>query len=237
MATKPKSKLAYLSYDQIQPRIESGELDQYDLVYEKNQRILYMIDKDKNVIPISSRLVSYESEQEAIADLNNRTDTYPGQVINVLNDGMYIPYVVNKNNDNEYYITSIAEICEYTDYNKLSNVPIINIIANAGDNLVLSELNDGYYNILGTFKISPIDSTTHIVTSSVLYVIKHRGGNSYVRPLDSIDNELYIVDAQGETSTTIVPTMDEVKDEIIAEIEEYITKNMATSEDVDSLFD
>lgn len=230
---KPKSKLAYLSYDQIQPRIESGELDQYDLVYEKNQRILYMIDKDKNVIPISSRLVSYQSEEEAIVDLNNRTDTYSGQVINVLNDGMYIPYVVNKNNDNEYYITSIAEICEYTDYNKLSNVPITNIIANVEDNLVLSELSDGYYNVLGTFKISPIESTTHIVTSPVMYVIKHRGSDVYVRPLDSIENELYIVDSQGEIGQTIIPTMDEVEDEI----ENYITRSLATTDDVDSLFD
>ena len=116
--------------------------------------------------------------------------------------------------------------------NDLQNIPIQNIVANAEDNLILSELTDGYYNILGTFKISPNDPTSHIVTSPVMYVIKHRGSDVYVRPLDSIENELYIVDTDGEISQTIIPTMDEVKEEI----QDYIIKNLATTDDIDSLF-
>ena len=244
MATKPKSKLAYLSYDQIQPRIETGELDQYDLVYEKNQKILYMIDKDKNVVPISSRLVSYQSEEEAIVDLNNRTDTYPGQIINVLVDGKYEPFTVNYNNLTESYI--ITPINSFiASYNDLQDIPIINMV---GDTEIdISLLSDGYYRIIGNYILSANDPTHRMTTKYILFAVEHviEEGNEvvYISEITGKRVKRYIVDSTtiiedvyvlaSELEQTIIDTLDENVDKNISR---YIDDNHASSTDISDLF-
>lgn len=230
---RPRGRQAYLNYDQIQPFIEAGKLDQYDEIFCKDRNIKVYIDKDLNPREIKSTNDVFNSEEDALESLNAlSSDWFAGQLIAIRADGEYLAYTVNYNSETQKYSITPIDNC-IVDYNDLQNIPIQNKVANAEDNLVLSELSDGYYNVLGTFKISPIESTTHIVTSPVMYVIKHRGSDVYVRPLDSIENELYIVDSQGEIGQTIIPTMDEVEDEI----ENYITRSLATTDDVDSLFD
>ena len=120
---KPKSKLAYLSYDQIQTKIDQGLLDEYDLIFEKNSHEMIILDKDKNIVPIKSRIDAYQSESDAITALNNNTDTYVGQIINILEDGKYVPFSVNSNaSTGVYYITRVG----VNDYNELLNKPITN---------------------------------------------------------------------------------------------------------------
>ncbi|MBR2246572.1 MAG: hypothetical protein IJ880_06055 [Bacilli bacterium] len=108
---KPKSKLAYLSYDQIQGKIDGGILDEYDMIFEKNQKIFYILDKDKNVIPVGARLDSYQSVSDAISALNTKTDTYVGQIVSIITNGEYIPYSVNYNSSTgSYYVVKVIQM-------------------------------------------------------------------------------------------------------------------------------
>lgn len=241
---KPKSKLAYLSYDQIQPKIESGELDQYDLVYEKNQKILYMIDKDMNIVPISSRLVSYESEQEAIVDLNSRTDTYSGQIINVLVDDKYEPFTVNYNNLTESYI--ITPINSFiASYDDLQDIPIINMV---GDTEIdISLLSDGYYRIIGNYILSVNDPTHRMTTKYILFAVEHvvEEGNEvvYISEITGKRVKRYVVDSTTITEDVYVLASEmteaidhEMDDKIDGYIDNYVNTHEASQEDINDMF-
>ena len=242
---KPKSKLAYLSYDQIQPRIDSGQLDQYDLIYEKSQHLLYIIDKDMNIVPVTSRIDSYQSEASAIEALNSKTDTYEGQIVNILINGKYIPYTVNKDSSavvDTYYVTRIG----IDDYNDLINKPVENIVAT--QEVILSELDDGIYSLVGNYRISDQDTTHRMITSKE-FVIKETATDE-----DNIEY-IHITEISGKSIKNYICTDvnliedryvlfselgNEVEDIIQVEvpqmIDEYVQTNQATDEDIENLF-
>ena len=227
---KGRENVFYLNYDNIQPYINDGTINAYDEILTRDRGIKYFIDGNMNIIEVKSRNYIYNSEADALAALANETTGYlAGQLIAIKDGDIYQAYTISYANG-QY---SIAKVCEgIIDYNRMENIPIQNKIANAQDNLVLSELSDGYYNVLGTFKISPIESTTHIVTSSVLFSIKHQGSDVYIRPLDAVDNEIYKVDVNGDIDTKEIPTMDQVENEI----DNYVDTNSATQADIENLF-
>lgn len=240
---KPKSKLAYLSYDQIQPRIDSGQLDQYDLIYEKSQHLLYIIDKDMNIVPVKSRIDSYQSEASAITALNSKTDTYEGQIVNILVDGKYIPYSVNKDVTTErFYIKRIG----IDDYNDLINKPIENIVAN--EEVVLTELDDGVYSLVGNYRISELDETHRMTTSKELFI------KETVTDEDNIEY-IHITEIGGKSIKNYICTNvsfiedryvlfselgDKVEDIIQAEvpqmISDYVADHKASETDIQNLF-
>ena len=240
---KPKSKLAYLSYDQIQPRIDSGQLDQYDLIYEKSQHLLYIIDKDMNIVPVTSRIDSYQSEASAIEALNSKTDTYEGQIVNILVSGNYIPYSVNKDATTErFYIKRIG----IDDYNDLINKPIENIVAN--EEVVLTELDDGVYSLVGNYRISELDETHRMTTSKELFI------KETVTDEDNIEF-IHITEIGGKSIKNYICTNvsfiedryvlfselgDKVEDIIQAEvpqmISDYVADHKASETDIQNLF-
>lgn len=184
--TKPKSKLAYLSYDQIQPKIDNGILDEYDMIFEPQQKIFYILDKEKNIIPAGSRLDSYQSVSDAETALNTKTNTYVGQIVSILTNGEYIPYSVNLNSSTgTYYVVKV----DTDDYDNLINKPIENIVAN--DEVILSNLDDGFYSLVGNFRISNLD-TTHRIATTKEFIIKQTATNE-----DNIVN-VYITEISGK---------------------------------------
>ena len=240
---KPKSKLAYLSYDQIQTKIDQGLLDEYDLVFEKNEHILYILDKEKNIVPVKSRIDSYQSEESAIIALNSKTDTYEGQIVNILVDGKYIPYSVNKDsNTGNYFVTRIG----IDDYNDLINKPIENIVAN--EEVILSELDDGIYSLVGNYRISDLDETHRMITSKEFFI------KETVTDEDNIEF-IHITEIGGKSIKNYVCTDvsfiedryvlfselgDEVEDIIQAEvpqmISDYVADHKASEADIQNLF-
>lgn len=55
-----------------------------------------------------------------------------------------------------------------TDYNQLSNRPVINL---TGDNVVISQLTTGVYNIKGTWKITEDDEVRSSADDDLFYVL------------------------------------------------------------------
>ena len=240
---KPKSKLAYLSYDQIQVKIDAGLLDEYDLIFEKAEYQLYILDKDKNIVPVKSRIDAYQSEADAVSALNNKSDTYEGQIINVLEDGEYIPYTVNKNSSTgRFYVRKIND----RDYDSLKNVPIINITAN--NEIILSELDNGFYTLVGSYRFSESDVTHRMTSVKKYFVVNHLldddnntithitefSGTSIMKYICS-DNEFiedrYVLSSELEND--VIEILD-VKVPVM--IDKYVATHEATQEDIQNLF-
>lgn len=57
-----------------------------------------------------------------------------------------------------------------TDYNQLSNRPVINL---TGDNVVISQLTTGIYNIKGTWKITDDDKIRGSEDDDLFYVLNN----------------------------------------------------------------
>ena len=244
-SVKPKSKLAYLSYDQIQTKIDQGLLDEYDLIFEKNEHVLYILDKEKNIVSVTSRIDSYQSEASAITALNSKTDTYEGQIVNILINGKYIPYTVNKDSSavvDTYYVTRIG----IDDYNDLINKPVENIVAT--QEVILSELDDGIYSLVGNYRISDQDTTHRMITSKE-FVIKETATDE-----DNIEY-IHITEISGKSIKNYICTDasfiedryvlfselgNEVEDIIQLEvpqmIDDYVVSHEATDEDIRRLF-
>ncbi len=242
---KPKSKLAYLKYEQIQPYIDSGKLDQYDTIFIVDTKEWAIIDKDLNIVPITSRIDSYQSEASAITALNSKTDTYEGQIVNILVDGKYVPYTVNKDSSDvvgTYYVTRIG----IDDYNDLINKPVENIVAT--QEVVLTELADGIYSLVGNYRISDQDTTHRMITSKE-FVIKETATDE-----DNI-KYIHITEISGKSIKNYICTDvnfiedryvllseigNEVEDIIQLEvpqmIDDYVGTHEATDEDIKNLF-
>lgn len=240
---KPKSKLAYLSYDKIQEKIDAGILDEYDLIFEKDSHELYVLDKDKNIVPVKSRIDSYQSEASAIEVLNSKTDTYEGQIVNILVSGECTPYSVNKDATTErFYIKKIG----IDDYNNLINKPIENIVAN--EEVILSELDDGVYSLVGNYRISDQDTTHRMITSKE-FVIKETATDE-----DNIEY-IHITEISGKSIKNYICTdvnfiedryvllselgnkvEDIIQLEVPQMIEDYVETHSASTEDIQNLF-
>lgn len=231
MASMPKSKLGFFStYDILLTKIEANKVDAYDMCYVKQTNTFYILDKDLNPIEFKSRLYVYESTAEALEDINSRTDTYAGQVICVYTGDRYVPYVVNETSGT-YGISRVG----IDNYDELQNKPIQNITADAGDGLILSDLEDGYYSIVGTYRISEGDATVHIASSKTLFVVKHGQDYTYVRSLDAMNEEIYKIDALGTITTDAIATVDTVEEFVEDYVEDFVKDYVDThiDEDID----
>lgn len=243
---KPRGKQAYLNYNQIQSYIDQNLLDSYDEVFAKDRGIKYYIDDNHNIVEIKSTNDVFNSELEALTKLNSLgSDYYVGQIISIKSDEEYIGYIVNYNTTTKQY--SIAKICDrMIDYNKLENIPIINIVAN--DPIVLSDLDDGYYSIVGSYQISPDDTTHRIATSKVSFIIEHdvdkdNNAITYITEQKSKRIKHYIA-KEGEliedgyvlASDLEQEIIDVIDDNVDKNISEYVDNNQATSDDISNLF-
>ena len=175
MAAVKRGKQAYLMSNEIQAKINDGTLDQYDTVFTKDTKEIVYIDKDKVPHSTKSKFDVYSNETIANTTINTLSYTYEGQIVMVFTelDGIK-PCVVNLNADtNQYYVIPVnsGHSQMIVDYNNIENVPILNIVADT--EIVLSNLADGYYSIVGSYQISPDDATHRISTSRILFTIEH----------------------------------------------------------------
>lgn len=241
--TKPKSKLAYLSYDQIQPKIDAGLLDEYDLIFDKNSHEMLILDKDKNIVPVKSKIDSYQSVSDAETALNAKTDTYVGQIVNILTDGEYIPYSVNLDSSaGSYYVTRVG----INDYNDLINKPIINIIAD--NEVVLTDLDDGFYTLIGNYRICDLDTTHRMAAAQKYFVIEsllddnnntitHITEISGSRVFKYICSDTEFVEDRYILASEIEGNVDEVLDrEFDDRADNYVANHQATNQEIIDLF-
>ena len=82
-----KSKIGFGNLGKIGEVIKSGLLDEYDIVFTKDSNEIVFIDPDKNQMRVKAR-IEYDNAKDALAD------GYKGQIVTVLEDGVYKPYIV-----------------------------------------------------------------------------------------------------------------------------------------------
>lgn len=242
---KPKSKQGYLNFDQIQAYIDSGKLDQYDVIYAIDRKTWNIIDKDLNIVPIISRIDNYQSEEDAVNAINNRTDTYSGQIINVFIDGKYIPYVVNEDENNIFYITCVSTSADDYNYDSLYNKPIENIVADV--EVILSELDNGAYTLLGNYRLCDVDITHRSTAIKKYFIIEHdieNGDNvTFITEISgkntlrySCYDDRFIEDRYVLASELGNEVEDILDEELPGRIDDYIQNNQASQQDIDNLF-
>lgn len=179
MGTQRGIKYAYIDDSEIQERINSGELDPYDIIFAKQSHTQYIVKPDLTLFDITGKLYSFNSISEANEILNSQTNTYQGQLVSIYSDSLqvYQGYIVNKNETGTFYVTPLWESGGESDYNALQNIPIANLV---GDGIILSTKDTGLYKVVGSYKISPYDEEMRIATNAMLFFVEK---NTYVKEI------------------------------------------------------
>lgn len=177
-------KYAYLNYDDIQKRIESGEIDQYDIVFTKDTHEQYFIKDDLSLLRITSKIYRFGSIIEAEETLNKNTDTYAGQIVAIAKDNTYSGYIVNRSND-RYTVNLLSDDRKPIDYDSINHRPIVNKIGTQDDNLIIGDLDNGIYSVTGVYKIFNEYPTLFTVSSNHLFLVEKSDDISYVKDISA----------------------------------------------------
>jgi len=245
-ATKTKVKFGYLFYDDMLTKIESGELNEYDIVFSKDKFVTYLISEELEPIELRARVYIYNSVDEAMVALNQNTDTYIGQIVSILDGDTYRGYIVNEN-VNGYIITPLYENPKSIDYNKLGNRPIENHMGTLDNPIIVEELLSGIYKIKGQYKILDNEETVYLSVDGDLFLVEVSETEKLIKRFtkDSIydfvitDNEIkkkvYVTDdyltSRGYTTTGYIDSKvlaleESIKVDIQGYVEDIITEKV-----------
>lgn len=174
-----RAKWAYLSYDSIQTKIDEGVLDAYDIIYTKDSHENVIISPDLEIWSVRSRIYVFNSVEEANTQLNINTDTYIGQIVSVIVEDKCKGYIVNKDALGNYYVDKLT--IDDIDYNTLGNRPIINLIGDFDNPIIIDKLDAGIYNVKGQYKISNLIETIYLSASSVLIMVEKDENDIHIK--------------------------------------------------------
>ena len=99
-----RAKNGYMRYASIATKIQSGEIDAYDVIYTTDTHENYVISPDLEPWVVRSRVYVFDSVEEANTQLNANTDTYVGQIVSVIVEDKCKGYIVNKDALGNYYV-------------------------------------------------------------------------------------------------------------------------------------
>lgn len=103
---KNRIKYAYKNHDEIQNAIDIGQLDAYDIIITKDTHEQFQVQEDLSYIPITSRIYTFPTIENAENYIKTSSDKYNGQIISVLDGDIFHPYMVNQIGDN-YFINKL----------------------------------------------------------------------------------------------------------------------------------
>lgn len=118
---KEAMKFGYGNLSNIDSAIESGKIDERDLVLTKDTSELFYIKDDKSKQVIRPRVLTFNSVEEATTGINQNSDTYAGQPISIKNasDGKYYPYTVQQGESAftvEQIVTTMSNGMTWTEF-------------------------------------------------------------------------------------------------------------------------
>lgn len=174
-----RAKWAYLPYDSIQPKIDEGILDQFDVIYTSDSHENLIITPDLTLWSVRSRIYTFDSVADANTALNTNTDTYKGQIVSILNGDKYTAYVVNQDSNDVYFATALS--ADNIDYNTLGNRPIENLVGTLDVPIMIDGLNTGMYKVKGQYKISSTDITTYLSTDGDLFIVEISATEKFIK--------------------------------------------------------
>lgn len=197
-----RAKWAYLPYDSIQPKIDEGILDQFDVIYTSDSHENLIITPDLTLWSVRSRIYTFDSVADANTALNTNTDTYKGQIISILNNDKYSAYIVNQDPNGVYFATALS--AENIDYNTLGNRPIENLVGTLDTPIMISSLDTGMYKVKGQYKISATDITTYLSTDGDLFIIEESDTDKLIKRFTKDTIQDYMISDSGVERKTYI---------------------------------
>ena len=179
--TDTRAKFGFLAYDDMLSRIAEGVIDQYDIVFSKDKKQVFIINENLEPIAMHSKVYVYESVEKANEELNTNTDTYEGQIVSILNGDVYYGYIVNKDEKGSYYVKPLYEHAEPIDYDTLGNKPIENKVGTFNTPIILADLPTGIYNICGKYKVTANDEKEYLTGERRLALVNNMGTTSTIK--------------------------------------------------------
>ena len=240
-----RAKFGYLNYEDMLLKISEGTLDQYDIVFGKDTKEVYIITEDLEPKAMHSKVYVFESVVKAEEELNNSTDTYAGQIVSILSGNVYVGHIVNKGTDGKFSVTPLNESSESLDYDTLGNKPIENKMGTYDVPVILSELNTGIYNVFGKYKVTPTDETEYLTGERRLTIVNNMGSTVTIKMMatDGIMNfvisggniisdkyitESYLTGKGYTTESYIDEKIQELELVSRKEVDEYVTTHVET---------
>lgn len=249
-----RAKWAYLSYDSIQPKIDEGILDQFDVIYTSDSHENLIITPDLTLWSVRSRIYVFNSVEDANIQLNINTDTYIGQIVSIIIDEVCKGYIVNKDREGSFYVEALT--ADNIDYNTLGNRPVENLVGTLDEPVIITELNSGTYKIKGQYKISDDYGTVFLSSDGDLFLTEKTSTENRIKRItkDTIqdfvisDSDIvkrtYITDEYltgcGYTTTEYVDNKVLALEESIREdIEAYVEQTVedVITQKVDAIID
>ena len=197
-----RAKWAYLPYDSIQPKIDEGILDQFDVIYTSDSHENLIITPDLTLWSVRSRIYTFDSVADANTALNTNTDTYKGQIVSILNGDKYTAYVVNQDPNGVYFATALS--ADNIDYNTLGNRPIENLVGTLDSPIMVSNLDTGMYKVKGQYKISSTDITTYLSTDGDLFIIGESDTGKIIKRFTKDTIQDYVISDSGVEKKTYI---------------------------------
>ena len=197
-------KFAYLNYADMLLKIESGELNEYDVIYTKDKLVTYLVSEDLKPIEIRSRVYIFDTISEAETFLNNATDTYVGQIVSILYKEKYRGYIVNKRNG-VYKVSPLYENQDIIDYDTLGNRPIDNLVGTLDNPILITTLSSGIYKVKGQYKIIETEETVYLSASGDLILVETSDNGKHIRQFTKDTIQDYVIadnDIKKETYIT-----------------------------------
>ena len=176
-----RAKWAYLPYDSIQPKIDEGILDQFDVIYTSDSHENLIITPDLTLWSVRSRIYTFDSVADANTALNTNTDTYKGQIVSILNGDKYTAYVVNQDSNGVYSATTLS--AENVNYNNLGNRPIENLVGTLDVSIIVENLDTGMYKIKGQYKIYNGEDTVYLSADGDLFIVEISATEKFIKRL------------------------------------------------------
>lgn len=223
-----RAKFGYLSYDDMISRIESGEINQYDIIFTRNSNSIYIISENLIPIEIRARVYVFDSVEEANTSLNVLTDTYVGQVVSILDNDVYRGYIVNQDKDGTYVTTPLWEHPKPIDYNTLGNRPIINLVGTLDKPIMVSDLAVGIYSIKGQYQISEFEETIYLSATDVLIMVSENDKGIIVKKITSDTIIDYVITDSDMVSDSYVTNskIESLYSSIEEDVKKYVEEAM-----------
>lgn len=133
--------------------------------------------------------------------------------------------------DSQYWwnnidVQSSSTVAKTGNYNDLTNRPIIRLVGES-DPIIISELDDGFYSIIGSYCYYQGD-TINIAIANKYFVVENNANNVSIIKIEGNGLKRYTY----SSSTGLA----EERYATVSDIGDYITANEATQQDIENLF-
>ena len=209
--TETRAKFGFLNYEDMLVKIAEGKLDQYDIVFSKDRKEVFILNEQLEPIAMHSKVYVYETVEKANEQLNINTDTYEGQIVSILNGDVYYGYIVNKDSLGTYYVKPLYEHAEPINYDTLGNKPIENLMGTYNSPIILGDLPTGIYNICGKYKVTSDNDKEYLSGERRLVLVNNMGTTSTIKVVTA-DGIINFIVSNGVIISVKVVTESYLKD-------------------------